>query len=129
MNPPLRTPEHCEALWGGVEDGTVDCVASDHAPHTIEEKKCDDPPAGIPGVETMLPLLCTKLPPERVVELCFDNPNRIFRLKKKREEGQISIDLDEEWEIHGKDLHGKSKWTPFEGWKVRGKIVEVACRP
>ena len=60
MNPPLRSKDHVEALWKGIADGTVDCIATDHAPHTLEEKKSDDPlkaPSGVPGVETMLPLL------------------------------------------------------------------------
>ncbi len=113
MNPPLRSAEHRDALWAGIEDGTVDCIATDHAPHTIAEKESGEPlkaPSGVPGVETMLPLLLTvaagKWPNENsppallrelrcagktknpnakisysdILRLCFTNPNRIFSL-------------------------------------------------
>lgn len=130
MNPPLRTKENQEALWEGINDGTIDCVSTDHAPHTLEEKQCGSPtrgrldsPAGVPGVETMLPLLLTRLSPEKITELCFDNPNQIFRLGKTKEEHRLQVDFDEEWVIHGRDLHGKCKWTPFEGWRVRSKVM------
>jgi dihydroorotase len=113
MNPPLRTKDHCEALLSGLTDGTVDCIATDHAPHTLAEKKNEDPlkaPSGVPGVETMLPLLLTlasgclphgqrmgtrnsllrqgfggqaELGTRDIVRLCFENPNRIFSLGKK----------------------------------------------
>ncbi|MBI3336671.1 dihydroorotase family protein [Candidatus Peregrinibacteria bacterium] len=142
MNPPLRTLDHQEALWGGILDGTIDCIATDHAPHTVEEKKSDHPPSGVPGVETMLPLLLTvvngKWPhplrkirnPEfkirNIERLCFENPNKIFGLEKKKDEWQVKVDLDQEWVIHGKDLHSKCGWTPFEGWGVQGKIIEVS---
>src|SRR3989338_8446317 len=62
MNPPLRSKEDQAALWQGIADGTVDCIATDHAPHTLYEKQSGDPlkaPSGVPGVETMLPLLLT----------------------------------------------------------------------
>jgi dihydroorotase len=58
-----------------------------------------------------------------VVRLCFENPNRIFGLGKKKEEHQIQIDLEKEWIIEGKNMHSKCQWTPYEGWRVRGKIV------
>ncbi len=143
MNPPLRTEDHQEALWEGLVDGTVDCIATDHAPHTLEEKRVVDPlaaPSGVPGVETMLPLLLSvasdhwphpgrkKKPPveltyEDIAYLCFEGPNRIFRLGKDAGEERILVDPEAEWTIYGKDLHSKCGWTPFEGWKVRGKVV------
>ncbi len=115
MNPPLRTRDHQEALWAGIADGTVDCISTDHAPHTLQEKNADNPldaPSGVPGVETMVPLLLTvaggswphppgseklKMKSEKLVQqlftfhfsfltihrLCFDNPNRIFNLGKQ----------------------------------------------
>ncbi len=151
MNPPLRSSEHQKALWEGIADGTVDCIATDHAPHTLEEKKTANPldaPSGVPGVATMLPLLLsvangkwpgentkyegrnTKLSYADIVRLCFANPNRIFSL---RQEGivkgapprMILIDPNEEWILEGKNLGGKCGWTPFEGWKVKGKIVRT----
>lgn len=138
MNPPLRTRDHQEALWGGVHDGTIDCIATDHAPHTLKEKNCGDPlkaPSGVPGVETMLPLLLTaanegKLHRSDVVRLCFSNPNRIFGLGKKEIiEGApanlILVDPKKEWTIKAKELHSKCGWTPYEGWNVKGKIVRL----
>lgn len=144
MNPPLRSKEDQAALWGGIADGTVDCIATDHAPHTLEEKRLGDSlqvPSGVPGVETMLPLLLTvavggwphpnaknkmqnaKIPLRDIERLCFENPNRIFQLGKKKEERQITVDLDKEWIIEGKNLHSKCRWTPYEGWRVRGRVT------
>lgn len=154
MNPPLRPPEHRDALWKGIEDGTVDCIATDHAPHTREEKMrqgtslLSDAPSGVPGVETMLPLLLTvaagkwpnaktksqipkaKLSYSDIVRLCFTNPNRIFSLgaptiAKKNIARIAVIDPKEEWLLEGKKMHSKCGWTPFEGWRMTGKIGQV----
>ncbi len=133
MNPPLRTKEHQEALWWGIEDGTVDCISTDHAPHTLEEKKSADPfkaPSGVPGVETMLPLLLQKLSPSQIIRFCFANPNHIFSLGKQgMAEGVhadlVLVDPKVRWVIRGKELHSKCGWTPYEGWPVQGKIVQV----
>lgn len=141
MNPPLRTPDHRTALWAGIADGIVDCIATDHAPHSHKEKKGDplQAPSGVPGVETMLPLLLTvtagkwphpsgapfpvTLAVEDIVRLCFENPNRIFNLGKDPDENRIVIDPAAAWTIHAKNLHSKCGWTPFEGWNVVGKAV------
>lgn len=154
MNPPLRSAEHRDALWAGIMDGTVDCIATDHAPHTIDEKKSTEPlkaPSGVPGVETVLPLLLTaaagKWPNENsknqkpktklsygdIVRLCFTNPNRIFSLgapglAEKNSAKIIIVDPTEEWLIEAKNLHSKCGWTPFEGWQVTGKIGQVIVR-
>lgn len=149
MNPPLRTPDHGEALWGGIESGLIDCVASDHAPHTLEEKQVTPvliAPSGVPGTETMIPLLLTvaagrwphpqqrnfmpKLLYTDVRRLCFDNPNRIFTLGQKMIERGSPANLalvrpEEEWTIEGADLHSRCGWTPYEGWKVTGKATVV----
>jgi dihydroorotase len=145
MNPPLRSAEDQAALWAGIADGTVDCIATDHAPHTLEEKQCGDPlkaPNGVPGVETMLPLLLTvaagkwpnpnsefriqnsEFTTSDIVRLCFENPNRIFRLGRTPTERVMTVDLDTEWTVHGKDLHSKCKWTPYEGWRVKGRAQQ-----
>lgn len=145
MNPPLRSKGHQKALWEGVMDGTVDCIATDHAPHTLAEKKDVknpfDAPSGVPGVETMLPLLLSvvsghwphprvrnqdsgiRFSVDDIVRLCFTNPNRIFNLGKIGEE-KITVDLDQEWVINGSDLHSKCGWTPYEGWRVVGRVVD-----
>ena len=142
MNPPLRTLDHQEALWEGVLDRTIDCIATDHAPHTIDEKKSENPPKGVPGVETLLPLLLTvvagywpgsklltthySLQTRDIERLCFENPNRIFRLGKKKDEWQVDVDMDMEWIIRGKDLHSKCGWTPYEGLTVKGMVMKVS---
>ena len=133
MNPPLRTQEESAALWQGVADGSVDCIATDHAPHTLEEKQTGEPlqaPSGVPGVETMLPLLLTAahqgmITYERITELCFTNPNRIFRLGKTETEHQVIVDPEAQWTISAQQLHSKCGWTPYEGTNVIGRVVEV----
>jgi dihydroorotase len=147
MNPPIRSREHLEALAEGVMDGTIDCIITDHAPHTIEEKNNPEPlkaPSGVPGVETRIPLLFTiaagrwphptspatvlKLTHDDIIRTCFTKPNEIYRLGKKLpEEGgdSVVIDTDAKWTIHGSELHSKCGWTPYEGWEVQGRVVEV----
>ena len=142
MNPPLREQRHLEALWEGIADGTVDCIATDHAPHLLEEKRAGVPlqaPSGVPGVETMLPLLLTvaagawphphsdrpvtcNLTPKDILRLCFTNPNQIFRLGAD-DQPRITVDPSIEWTIKGSDIHSRCQWTPYEGWKVKGKVV------
>ncbi len=148
MNPPVRASEHAQALWRGIADHTVDCIATDHAPHTLEEKsKGLQSPSGVPGVETMLPLMLSvvanqwphpsgnsqfsilnsKFSYSDILRLCFTNPNRIFNLGKTGiREGELAdiilIDPKVEWSIQAAELHSKCGWTPFENWQVRGKI-------
>ncbi|MFA6259561.1 MAG: dihydroorotase family protein [Candidatus Peribacteraceae bacterium] len=144
MNPPLRTAQEQKALWQGIADGTVDCIGTDHAPHLLQEKESGNPlaaPSGVPGTETMLPLLLTvvaggwphpngksqtgnaKISMDDLRRLCFTNPNRIFNLNAPEEE-VLQIDTTAEWEIHGEELHSKCGWTPYEGWRVRGLLRE-----
>jgi dihydroorotase len=145
MNPPLRSMEHRDALWEAIADRTIDCIATDHAPHLLEEKTRNveplQAPSGVPGVETMLPLLLTvaagKWPhptskaPDTALDmgdirrLCYENPNRIFSLGREDGDAEIEIDPAQDWVICGKDLHSKCGWTPYEGWNVRGKAVNV----
>jgi dihydroorotase len=144
MNPPLRSEARREAVFERVADGTVDIVATDHAPHTREEKDASiwEAPSGVPGVETMLPLLLEAarrgdLSYERVRDLTAANPAEIFGLSRKgRVEAGTDADLvlfdpEASREIRGADLHSKCGWTPFEGKLgvfpevtfVRGSIV------
>ena len=148
MNPPLRTPEHKEALTDGLIHRIIDCVSTDHAPHTFIEKTTGAPldaPSGVPGVETMLPLLLTAasgisphpnggvisgLTYSIILDACFTRPNEIFHLEKTGiSEGSSSrlvvIDPHEEWLLEAKNLHSHCKWTPYEGWKIQGKITRV----
>ncbi|MFB6096311.1 MAG: dihydroorotase [Haloferacaceae archaeon] len=139
MNPPLRTEAEREAVFERVADGTVDVIATDHAPHTRAEKEASiwEAPSGVPGVETMLPLLLAQvrrgaLGWERVRDLTAANPAEIFGLAEK---GRIAVDADADLvlvdpddvrEIRGADLHSKCGWTPFEGWD--GVFPELTIR-
>ncbi|PSQ58428.1 MAG: dihydroorotase [Halobacteriales archaeon SW_9_67_25] len=144
MNPPLRRERRRQAVYDRVLDGTVDVVATDHAPHTRAEKDASiwDAPSGVPGVETALPLLLAEaragdLSFERVRDLTVANPAEIFGLPEKGriEEGAhadlVLVDPGETRTIRGEDLHTKADWTPFEGQQgifpeltmVRGEVV------
>jgi dihydroorotase len=144
MNPPLRSEQRRAAVFERVADGTVDVVATDHAPHTREEKAASlwDAPSGVPGVETMLPLLLAtardgELTYERVRDLVARNPARIFDLPGKgivepgTDADLVLVDPSSPREIRATALHSKCEWTPFEGrdgvfpdWTmVRGQVV------
>lgn len=139
MNPPVRTLEDNEALWRGIEQGDVDCIATDHAPHTPEEKSAWegddsltalDAPSGVPGVETTLPLVLKRLKPEDIYRTMYTNPNRIYSLGKEDiAEGSgadiVLFDPTHQWTITAKELHSKCGWTPYEGMQVKGKVVDV----
>ncbi|WP_440990578.1 dihydroorotase [Haloarchaeobius baliensis] len=146
MNPPLRSEPRREAVFERVADGTVDVVATDHAPHTIEEKEATirEAPSGVPGVETMVPLLLVEATAtdgafgyERVRDLVATNPAEIFGLDSKGRVAEgydadlVLYNIDEAREIRGGDLHSNCGWTPFEGFRgifpewttVRGTVV------
>jgi len=144
MNPPLRREKRRERVFERVRDGRVDIVATDHAPHTREEKDVSiwEAPSGVPGVETALPLLLEEarrdhLTYERVRDLTAANPAALFDLPEKGRiaEGYdadlVLVDPGTTREIHGDDLHTACDWTPFEGWRavfpeltiVRGTVV------
>jgi len=127
MIPSLKTKEDCDALWQGIADGTIDTIGTDHAPHTLEEKAVDyeKAPAGVPGIETSLPLLLNaynekKITLKKIVELTSANPQKIFNIKNN---DWIIVDLDLEHEIKNGNLKTKCKWSPFAGWKLQGKPV------
>jgi dihydroorotase len=133
MNPPLREKRHGEALWKALKAGVIDCIATDHAPHTREEKDKGFPhaPSGMPGVETSLPLmldrvnqgLCTLT---EVVRWMSANPARLYGLKGKGriEAGYdadlVLIDMAREKTIENGKLQTKVNWSPYHGWKVKG---------
>lgn len=151
MNPPLR--KRClQHLWNGLNDGTIDILASDHAPHTEEEKQGDiwDAAAGVPGVETMLPLMLyaakqNLVPLRRVIEATSAKPAQIFGLDNKGliREGYdadiVLVDTRNVRKVTAEHLHSRCGWTPFEGREgifpelvlSRGEIVydgEIAGR-
>jgi dihydroorotase len=138
VNPPLRTKSDIEALRAGLKDGTIDAIASDHAPHAEEEKDVEYnvAPFGIIGMETLLPVVLTELVHKKVITInqmvaaLTVNPARILGIAK----GTLSIgadadvtliDLNKEWVIDPTKFKSKSRNCPFAGWKVKGKAVEV----
>ncbi|SRR5260221_55703 len=130
MRPPLRSKKDVEFLWSHLDN--IDIIESDHAPHTKEEKLSDKSPFGVPGLETTLPLLLTavsqgKLTIVDIQRLCSDNPSKIFGIQQD-ENTKIEIDENEEWTIKNENLFTKCKWSPFDGWKVKGRVEKVVLR-
>jgi dihydroorotase len=130
VKPSLGTEEDRAALWDNLD--IVDVIASDHAPHTLAEKEGPEPPPGVPGLETTLPLLLTavadgRLSWERLIELTSEKPARIFGLKRD-ERTYIEVGPDDRCILDGSSLRTKCGWTPFEGIKVRGHVVRVYLR-
>ena len=129
MNPPLRSPEDREAILEGVLDGTIDMIATDHAPHSAEEKGrgLEKSAMGVVGIETAFPLLYThlvktgKLSLERLVELMSIAPRKRFGINN--DVGFTVFDLNEEYSINPSELLSKGKSTPFEGERVLGKCI------
>ena len=130
VRPRLATKEDVEALWQNLD--VIDCFATDHAPHTLAEKDSDNPPPGFPGIETILPLLLTAVHEGRitinhVLEKMVTNPRRIFHLPEQPETW-VEVDENASYEIHASDLHSRCGWSPFEGWKVKGRVTRVVLR-
>ncbi len=137
MNPPLRSAEDVEAIKKGLADGTIDCIATDHAPHTQEEKnrEFDLAPFGIIGFETMLSLVLNELVDKKIISLSeavekmSTNPAKIFNLKNRGslKEGSVAditiIDTDYSYEFKKENILSKSKNSPFIGRKFKGGTV------
>ena len=131
MKPGLKTRDDQKALWEGIHNGKVDTIATDHAPHTKEEKMQMNYPFGVPGCETMLPLLLNalsekKITLRKIINLCCENPAKIFKIKNKGfiKEGFDAdlaiIDLNMEKEVRNNELFTKCKWSSFDGWNLKG---------
>ena len=130
VRPRLATQSDVDALWANLD--VIDCFATDHAPHTLEEKDSDNPPPGFPGLETLLPLLMTAVSENRltiddILHKSVINPRRIFHIPEQPETW-IDVDENAEYEIRAADQFSRCGWTPFEGWKVRGKVRKVVLR-
>jgi dihydroorotase len=137
MAPPLRSDEHREAVIEGIKDGTIDAIATDHAPHHHDEKalEFDRAPFGITGLETALGLAFNELVHkgiislEKLVELCSANPARIFKLADRGTliPGSVAditiIDPELEWTYQNADSRSKSRNSPFDGRKFTGRCV------
>jgi dihydroorotase len=141
QNPPIREQHHQDALWQAIADGTVDIVASDHAPHTREEKAKPYPqsPSGTPGVQTMLPIMLNhvhegRLTLERLVDVLCYGPSRLHQIACK---GRIArgydadftiVDLQKKHTITHAQQRSKAGWTPFDGMQVTGWPVMTIIR-
>ena len=135
MNPPIRSEEDRQALLEGLWDGTIDVIATDHAPHTAEEKSRGllGSLMGVVGLETAFPLLYThlvqkgELTLQRLIELLCDNPRRRFGLTDTMEEGKRAnftvFDLNETYDIDPAEFLTMGRSTPFAGWTVQGRCM------
>ncbi len=135
LNPPIRNKEHQEALWEGIRHGWIDNIATDHAPHSREEKTRDvvwDAACGFIGVETALPLMLTQvnrglISLERYVRLVSENPARVWNIYPQKGTIRIGsdadfvlVDLKKEGTLEAEKLYSKDRSTPFDGWRVKG---------
>ena len=133
MNPPIRSKEDRDALIAGILDGTIDMIATDHAPHSAEEKAkgLEKSAFGVVGIETAFPILYTYLVKpgiltmDRLVELLCVNPRKRFCIDLACD---YSIwDLDAEYAVDPAEFLSMGKATPFTGWKVNGKCMATVC--
>lgn len=129
MRPPLGTAADRQALWDNLD--VIDMLATDHAPHTLEEKRSAKPPPGVPGLETALPLMLTavaegRLTLERLVELFHDAPARLFRIATA--DSSVVVETGVRAAIRGDTLQTLCRWTPFEGMTVGARVLETWIR-
>ena len=141
QNPPIREKKHQDALWAALNSGIVDIVASDHAPHTLDEKSQTYPksPSGTPGVQTLVPIMLNhvnngKLSLAKLVSLWSYGPERIHKIlnKGRIKEGYDAdftiVDMNKEMVIQNSQQRSKSKWTPYDGLKVKGWVTHTILR-
>jgi dihydroorotase len=137
MNPPLRTAEDVDAIKEGLKDGTIDVISTDHAPHAMDEKagEFDFAPFGIVGLETAL-ALTLKLVHEGVLTMSEAirklsmNPAAVLKIGKGSLSAGVDADItiidpNSEWTVDASQFRSRSKNTPFNGWKLKGKAVQT----
>lgn len=130
VRPRLAGIDDRDALWKNLD--VIDCFATDHAPHTEEEKDSSEPPPGFPGLETALALMLRgvnegRLSMDDLLLRMVHNPARIFDLSQQ-EETRVEVDLDADWEVKARDMLSRCGWTPFEGEMLKGKVRRVILR-
>ncbi|MDQ5853981.1 MAG: hypothetical protein M3380_18330, partial [Chloroflexota bacterium] len=130
VRPRIASPDDRAALWQHLD--AVDCVATDHAPHTVAEKRGKEPPPGLPGLQTMLPLLLTavddgRLTLERLVELTVDNPRRLFGIPAQ-EGTSVEVEIGPRYTLSNEEQLTKCGWTPFAGMEVAGRVLRTVLR-
>lgn len=129
MKPFLKSQKDVDFFWENLE--WIDVIESDHAPHTKNEKDGNNPPFGVPGLETTLPLLLTAVGDKRmsiedIIRLCHAGPAKIFHLATK--DAIVEVDMDEEFIVENKELKTKCAWSPFANWTLKGKVKKVSIR-
>ncbi len=138
-NPPVRSSEDIASLWTALQSGYIDILVSDHAPHTLDEKGGSsvwEAASGIPGLETLLPLMLTEVNKRRLsistlVQMTSEKPAEIFGIKGRGrliEEGYadlVVVDMKREYRIDSSKFYSKAKFSPFDGWMVKGKPVKT----
>jgi carbamoyl-phosphate synthase/aspartate carbamoyltransferase/dihydroorotase len=130
VRPVLATPEDQAALWENLD--IIDCIATDHAPHTYAEKTSDTPPPGYPGLETALPLMLNavnqgRLSLDDLISKMYTNPKRIYNLPIQPDT-YVEVNLDHKHTISATNMFSRCGWTPFEGYLVSGRVVRVVLR-
>ncbi len=141
MNPPVREAHHRDGIWRGVQQGIVDVLGSDHAPHTLEEKAKPYPqsPSGMTGVQTLVPVMLDhvnagRLTLERFVDLTSAGPARIFQIARK---GRIAVGYDADFTVVDMKrretitdawIASRTGWTPYDGKQVTGWPVGTFVR-
>lgn len=130
VRPRLAKNADRQALRSSLE--VIDCFATDHAPHALDEKDSPKPPPGFPGLETALPLYLELVHKglisiEQLIERTVNSPRRLFGLPNQPDTA-IEVDVDEDWIVRGAELQTRAKWTPFEGWTLRGRVKRVTLR-
>jgi dihydroorotase len=132
MKPSLKTAHDRDVLWQAIQDGIVDIIESDHAPHTHAEKQSAKPPFGVTGLETNLPLMLTaahhkRVSLERVIAMLADNPRRIWGLTCPSDTYTL-VDIENEYVLDNRQLFTACGWSPFDGMRVWGKVLETWIR-
>ncbi len=130
VKPELATCTDQKALWDNIDNGVIDCIASDHAPHTTHEKQSDNPPYGIPGLETTLPLMLGaveegRLSLEKLIDLVSTNPRKIFHIPNLGRGTYAVVDLNDKYYLNNSDLKTQAGWSPYTAHKLTGRIREV----
>ncbi len=130
VRPVLAAPDDQAALWEHMD--VIDCIATDHAPHTLAEKTSSTPPPGFPGLETALPLMLTavnsgRLSMDDLVSKMYTKPKRIYNLPVQPNT-YIEVDLEQKYFISHEKMYSRCAWTPFEGYAVSGKVMKSVLR-
>ena len=130
VRPRLGTQADVDALWANLD--VIDCFATDHAPHTADEKDSETPPPGFPGLETALPLLLNavhagRLTLEDMIDRMSVNPRRIFGVPDQPETW-VEVDPEAKVTLSSRNMHSRAGWTPYEGMQVHGLVRRVVLR-